>query len=1505
MTRRLITGVVALAMVLFGFPFGAQPALAVTTGTGTVSLTAIGSAVGENFNTLASTGTSSTLPTGWYFDESSTNANTLYTAGTGSGTAGDTYSFGSSGSTERAFGQLRSGALVTILGAGFTNNTASPITSFDITYTGEQWRAGVLNRNAADRMDFAYSTDATSITTGTFVAVPALSFSSPNILSAAGALDGNAAANRTVITGTVSGVNIAPGASFFIRWTDFDISSSDDGLAIDDFAITPRTSDAAPTVVSTTPANGATNVALNANLAITFSEPVALTDPWFTISCATSGSHAATASGGPVTFALDPATDFASAESCTVTVSAARVSDADTDDPPDHMPADHVFSFTTVAPTTFIHDIQGAAQLSPKNGQAVFNVPGIVTARRSNGFYMQDPNPDADPSTSEAIFVFTSSAPTVAVGDAVTVNASVSEFRPGGASTANLTTTELVGPTVTVLSTGNPLPATTVVGVGGRIPPTSVIEDDAAATGDVETSNVFDPASDGIDFWESLEAMRVEIHNAVATGPSNSFNEISVLADDGTGATGRTARGGIVISATDKNPEKIVLDDEILKLIGQPFPTQINVGDHFVGQLIGVIDYNFGLFMLELTGAVQAVPAGLAREVAAKPGPNQITIATFNVENLDPGDGTFATMANLIVNNLRSPDIISLEEIQDNDGEVDSGTVDATVTLTKLRDAVVAAGGPSYEWRVINPVNDQDGGAPGGNIRQVFFFRTDRGVAFIDRAGGGSTTANAVVNDGGVAELQFSPGRIDPTNPAFNSSRKPLAAEFTYNGTHFIAIANHWNSKGGDDPLWGHRQPPVLNSEVQRMQQATIVRNFVQQIFAVDPNTDVVVLGDLNDFEFSNPLMTLKSAPLNDLIETLPANERYTYVFEGNSQTLDHILVSNSLIGLASTDVVHVNSEFWDQASDHEPQVATLTLADTTAPDLVIPADILRSTGPAATSCGVVISDADLGTATATDRGGAVTITRTGVPAGNVFPVGDTFITYTATDASGNTAIAMQKVTGIDNTSPQISAPADALFHSLADVPPLSGAGAGATDNCGTPTITVTESNNGGAGSAANPLVITRTFTATDASGNTASATQTITVIDDVNPVFTSVPGALSIGTGPGATSCSRFISDAQLGFATATDNSGLVTITRSGVPAGNVFPVGTTVITFTATDGVGNTAVATQNVTVFDNTPPTIVGPANASYQLQSQVPAASPSDATATDNCGPVTITVTQSDNGGAGSPSSPLIITRTYTAIDTAGNTAVATQTITVADTTPPTITAPANVTVFTGAGATICAAQVTSAMLGTPTATDNSGHVAITGPAAGLFPLGTTIVTWTATDPSGNTASATQLVRVIDNTPPTLTAPANVTRNATATLTFISDADLGTATASDNCGLVAVTRTGVPAANLFPLGTTTITYTAVDGSTNTTTATQTVTVGHTETSLCALVRTLVTKDGIANSLCAKLSAAAASLARGNQTAHENQLEAFRHEVEAQRGKAISESNADILIALADLL
>ena len=425
--------------------------------------------------------------------------------------------------------------------------------------------------------------------------------------------------------------------------------------------------------------------------------------------------------------------------------------------------------------------------------------------------------------------------------------------------------------------------------------------------------------------------MRVQINGAVVVGPRSSVGEIPVLSDDGANASVRTTRGGIVVRATDFNPERVIVDD---LLLATPV---VNVGDHFSGPVVGVMDYSAGDFRLQITQALTAVPAGLAREITLLPTANQLAVATFNVENLDPGDppSKFAALASLIVNNLRSPDIVAVEEIQDNNGPTDNGVVDATTTYNTLISAIQTAGGPTYAFRQINPVNDQDGGEPGGNIRVGFLFRTDRGLAFTDRAGGCSTCATTVANGPSGVELSFSPGRVDPTNPAFNNSRKPLAGEFTFNGQKLFVIANHFNSKGGDDPLFGRFQPPVLSSEAQRTQQAQIVNNFVDSILALNASAKIVVLGDLNDFSFSTPLNTLKGGVLHALIETLPQSERYTYVFEGNSQDLDHILLSDGLFsGLFDYDVVHVNSEFADQVSDHDPQVVRLTL---TAPPTPTP----------------------------------------------------------------------------------------------------------------------------------------------------------------------------------------------------------------------------------------------------------------------------------------------------------------------------------------------------------------------------------------------------------------------------------------------------------------------------------------------------------------------------------------------------------------------------------------
>ena len=723
----------------------------------------------------------------------------------------------------------------------------------------------------------------------------------------------------TVSDGDVNGADVFDPA---VQWEGF-ATNAFDGLG--SHTVRPPPADPAPAVASTTPANGASNVATGASVGITFSEPVNVTTATFTISCTTSGAHPFDLKGSGTSYTLDPAADFVTEETCTVTVDDQAVSDVDTVDPPDAMTADVTFSFTTVGIAARIFQIQGAAHLSPLAGRLVSNVPGVVTAVRPSSFTMQDVTGDGSVATSDAILVFgTGIGSTVSIGQAVTVSGRVTEFRPGGSASANLTTTEIISPTVTPGGPGAAI-AQTVIGAGGRVPPTSVIDDDA--TGNVETSGSFDPATDGIDFYESLEAMLLRVNDPVVVGPTNGFGELWVLADNGVGAGIRTIREGIVIGPSDFNPERIQLEDDIV-LDATP---DANVGDGFTTAAVGVLDYNFGNFELQLTSALTRVDNGLVREVARAQTAGELAIATFNVENLSPVDppAKFAELADLIVDNLRAPDVVALEEIQDNDGPANTTVTDATLTLQQLVAAIQAAGGPAYQFRQIDPVDDQDGGQPGGNIRVGFLFRTDRGLAFVDRPGGTPTAANAVTGRNNKVQLLYSPGRIDPLNPAWLASRKPLAAEFRFRGQTIFVIVNHFNSKGGDQPLFGRFQPPGRPTEVQRHQQAQVVNDFVDQILDGFKNARIVVLGDINDFEFSQTVEILKGGVLTNLMDTLPKPERYSYVFEGNSQVLDQILVSQKLDKRETTyDVVHVNAEFFDQASDHDPQVARFLVGD-------------------------------------------------------------------------------------------------------------------------------------------------------------------------------------------------------------------------------------------------------------------------------------------------------------------------------------------------------------------------------------------------------------------------------------------------------------------------------------------------------------------------------------------------------------------------------------------------
>ncbi|MFD5437428.1 endonuclease/exonuclease/phosphatase family protein [Kitasatospora sp. NPDC127067] len=589
------------------------------------------------------------------------------------------------------------------------------------------------------------------------------------------------------------------------------------------------------------------------------------------------------------------------------------------------LPVANAAAPATPAPTEVgplrIHDIQGGTRISPQAGKPVTGVPGIVTGVRaygsSKGFWLQDPNPDADPATSEGVFVFTGGNPTVKVGDSVLVSGKVTEYYPnfGGGSQS---LTEISAPGVTVLSAGNPLPAPVVVDTrnipGTYAPP-------AGADGSVD-GVALNPEKYTLDFYESLEGMLVQVKDVRVIQATDKYNELWVAADR---QDQRSKRGGVLYeSYREPNVGRLMIQQQAA-VTQQPFPVA-NVGDELTGTTTGPLDYNnFGGYTLVAGTMGTLKDNDLQREVTAQATDRELTLATYNVENLAPGnpDTKFAELAQGVVTNLRSPDIVALEEIQDNNGAKNDGTVDASQTVAKFIAAIKAAGGPAYDWRSVDPQDGKDGGEPGGNIRQVFLFNPQR-VSFTDIPGGAATSAVGVTGTGASTALTASPGRIEPNDEAWTNSRKPLVGQFSFRGKKVFVIANHFNSKGGDQGIDSRFQQPVRSSEVQRIKQATVEQAFVAQLLAADKEAKVVSLGDFNDYQFSPALGALtKDGVLRDLVNELPETEQYSYVYQGNSQVLDHILVSPE-VGYAKYDVVHINAEFAQQASDHDPQVVRI-----------------------------------------------------------------------------------------------------------------------------------------------------------------------------------------------------------------------------------------------------------------------------------------------------------------------------------------------------------------------------------------------------------------------------------------------------------------------------------------------------------------------------------------------------------------------------------------------------
>jgi uncharacterized protein len=499
----------------------------------------------QNFDSLSNSGSptwtnDSTLP-GWYLGTDANPTATSYLVGTGSGTTGAFYSFGLAAS-DRALGALGSNSYYGASGVGkgymglvLQNQTGANISALSISYTGEQWRNG--GNTSAQSLTFSYViASSLPALTATGTAFPALDFASPIHTSTAGALDGNAAINRTALAATITGIIIPDDSYILLRWIDLNDSGNDHGLAIDDLSVSASTLpiDSAPYVASTFPANGATDVPVNSSITINFSEPVNVTDPWFSLSCATSGIHTAAVTGGPATFTLDPGADFVMGEDCTLTVYAAKVSDQDANDPPDNMTVDFTAGYTTVFPPLPIGTVNGPvpesdsciSHVSAYNGQTV-TIQGVIyettlqaisnSTNTYKGFYIQSTvdTTDGEPDTSDGLFVFMSTNSkigtyTPTVGDEIVLKGKVSEY---------YNMTELVSP-LTIMSV-----VRNSVDIDAEVPP--VVANPPISLADANC------------YWERLQGMRVQVpQESIVLGGRNVFSpadaEIWVARSDST-----------------------------------------------------------------------------------------------------------------------------------------------------------------------------------------------------------------------------------------------------------------------------------------------------------------------------------------------------------------------------------------------------------------------------------------------------------------------------------------------------------------------------------------------------------------------------------------------------------------------------------------------------------------------------------------------------------------------------------------------------------------------------------------------------------------------------------------------------------------------------------------------------------------------------------------------------------------------------------------------------------
>jgi hypothetical protein len=688
-------------------------------------------------------------------------------------------------------------------------------------------------------------------------------------------------------------------------------------------------------------------------------------------------------------------------------------------------------------PTVAIHDIQGPGATSPFADQVV-KTSGIVSARKSNGFFLQvkDSDVDANPSTSEGVFVFTSSAPSALaqVGNEISLIAKVQEFIPA-ADLNSPPVTELISPSaITVISTGNTLPAAITLTAA-----------DTSSTGSVEQ-------------LERFEGMRVHVDSLTVSGPTGgTVNEANATSSSNgifygviTGIARPFREPGIenpdplpagapaTVTRFDANPERLRVDTR-----GQSGSTVLNLtSGAVVTNVTGPLDYGFRAYtILQDPSPAPSVVPGISLTPVPDASGEELTVASFNMQRFfdttdDPGtsDAILTTTAfsnrlnkaSLAIRNvMKSPDIIGVEEMEN------------LATLQKVADKLnadtIAAGGTDPQYQ---PYLEE--GVDIGGIDVGFLVKASRvQVLSVHQEEVGSfvqpDNTTALLND-------------RPSLTMHVKVSRPKADDLT-----LTVIVNHLRSLSDvDDPADGPRV------RAKRKAQADFLANLLQQY--QQGGDKIISVGDYNAFGFNDgyvdsmgiieghptaPEFTtlagndLVDPDFTDLADLIPPDQRYSYNFDGNAQELDHVIVNQAAQSLISRfAIARVNSDFPEsmrgdasrpeRISDHDPAVAYFTLPaqDFDPPVLTLPANItIEATGPDGATANFIASALDAAT-------GSVAV-NCSATSGGVFPLGTTTVNCSATDRHDNTANGSFTITIVDTTAPPIviTSPANSTYQ--------------------------------------------------------------------------------------------------------------------------------------------------------------------------------------------------------------------------------------------------------------------------------------------------------------------------------------------------------------------------------------------------------------------------------------------------------------------------------------------